>query len=689
MQLASATQTKQYSYRPEIDGIRALAVLAVIINHFNKDLLPSGYLGVDIFFVISGFVITSSLAGRPSKNFRDFLMGFYTRRIKRLAPALLLFALITGVSICLFDPNPDASLKTGIASLFGISNIYLLKISTDYFSASTELNVFIHTWSLGVEEQFYFLFPLLVWVTGFGRLTSKGSRNLAWVMGALAFVSLVSFMYAYQVNQPAAYFLMPTRLWELGAGCLLFLGLSHPNKFLRGLKNIPPLMVCVVIVAVLFAPLQYAVEATIAVVVLTVTLIICLRSGTAAYAIFSYQPVVYIGLISYSLYLWHWGILSLSRWTLGIHWWSVPFQIALLLLLSSASYRYIETPIRHSDWTFLRWQSIRVGVGSYASIVVLLVVLRYTLYGKLFTGNMDVEDTSSSLILSSHLHIEEATRKMVYDCNMTPQLLTDESYRPQPLIDKSFIQNCLKSSTPGKNKLVLIGDSFAQVSAGHLAVIAADINYDFRIIFGYDCPYPLRYSEIKSHAREKCSMVDDELLISELISSLNKGDILVLRLYLPKNQYLLYGGAGKLPPADAYDQALRSLIDSVKSKDAKLIVVGANPTLSQNLVNALRPQWFKLASSVESILPSENNETAYFHSNDLHLREFFDNLEGASFFSLETYICNSSGECPIHDGDKMLYTDNQHLSLYAHSLFFDELDRHIKGLAELTSKESP
>jgi len=325
-QIKTMPQAKQYSYRPEIDGIRAFAVTAVIINHFNKEILPSGYLGVDIFFVISGFVITSSLASRPSKDFRDFLTGFYTRRIKRLVPALVLFVLITSILICLFNPTPSASLTTGIASLFGLSNLHLLRQSTDYFAASTELNVFIHTWSLGVEEQFYFLFPFLVWFTGFGRLAAKGSRNLFWVMGGLSVTSLIAFVYSYETNQPAAYFLMPTRLWEMGAGCLLFLSMKHFNSFFRTLEKIPPLIVTGAIVAVLFAPLQFAVQATFSIVVLTAVLITCLRSGTATYKLFTHPRVVYIGLISYSLYLWHWGVLSLSRWTIGIHWWSIRYM---------------------------------------------------------------------------------------------------------------------------------------------------------------------------------------------------------------------------------------------------------------------------------------------------------------------------------------------------------------------------
>ena len=114
-------------YRPEIDGLRAFAVIAVIINHFNKEILPNGYLGVDIFFVISGFVITSSLHKRPSKNFKDFISGFYERRIKRLVPALSVFVLIMSIAICLFNPNPKLILGTGLTSLFGLSNLFLLK----------------------------------------------------------------------------------------------------------------------------------------------------------------------------------------------------------------------------------------------------------------------------------------------------------------------------------------------------------------------------------------------------------------------------------------------------------------------------------------------------------------------------------------------------------------------------------
>ena len=161
--LNTSLPLKSSRYRPEIDGLRAFAVIAVIINHFNKHILPGGYLGVDIFFVISGYVITSSLFGRTSNDFKDFISGFYERRIKRLVPALSVFVLTTSIAICLFNPWSGLSLQTGIMSLFGLSNLYLFANSTDYFALSADLNVFTHTWSLGVEEQFYILFPFFVW----------------------------------------------------------------------------------------------------------------------------------------------------------------------------------------------------------------------------------------------------------------------------------------------------------------------------------------------------------------------------------------------------------------------------------------------------------------------------------------------------------------------------------------------
>ena len=374
-------------YRPEIDGLRAFAVIAVIINHFNKEILPNGYLGVDIFFVISGFVITSSLYQRPSKDFKDFISGFYERRIKRLIPALSVFVLVTSIAICLFNPKPNLSLRTGITSLFGLSNLYLLKQSTDYFALSTELNVFTHTWSLGVEEQFYILFPFLVWFSGFGRQTKNGVRNLILIVGSLTMASLIGFIYLYPMNKPAAYFLMPSRFWEIASGCLLFIIVQKKKSIAQFLEKVPPLFVLALIIGVMYLPMQWSVASTVAIVALSAVLITSMKKQTIAFTFFTHPKVVYIGLISYSLYLWHWGVLAISRWTIGIHWWSVPFQVYLIFGLAVASYRYIEMPLRKGNWFGKRWKTIVIAGGVIITLTSSIFTLGKPLKGKFFVGN--------------------------------------------------------------------------------------------------------------------------------------------------------------------------------------------------------------------------------------------------------------------------------------------------------------
>ena len=251
--------------------------------------------------MISGFVITSSLYQRPSKNFKDFISGFYERRIKRLVPALSVFVLITSITICLFNPSPGRSLLTGITSLFGLSNFYLLNQSTDYFAQSTDLNVFTHTWSLGVEEQFYILFPFLIWFSGFGRQTKNSARNLFLTITTLSIPSLIGFLFLYETNQPAAYFLMPLRFWEMASGCLLFIGLKKRKSIKHFFEKVPPILVLAFIIGAMYLPMSLATVSTVVVVFLTLVLIASLKKGTTAFTFFTSSKVVFIGLISYSL----------------------------------------------------------------------------------------------------------------------------------------------------------------------------------------------------------------------------------------------------------------------------------------------------------------------------------------------------------------------------------------------------
>lgn len=351
------------NYRKEIDGLRAFAVIAVIINHFNKNLLPSGYLGVDIFFVISGFVITSSLSNREDKKFWDFISSFYSRRIKRLVPALVFFVFISSVLICLVNPYPGLSLFTGLTSLFGVSNLYLLSESTDYFAESTQLNIFTHTWSLGVEEQFYFIFPLLIWFSGLSRKTKNGKRNFVFLISFFASISLAAFIYYSQTDISSAYFLMPCRFWEMASGSIFyFLSIRNKNHN-NNLLEINPNLIFFLIIPVFFLPLDLNLISTLIVVLLTNIFILNVNKDFLIYKFLTQKFIVYIGLISYSLYLWHWGILSIASWTVGINNKSLPILIILVLITSIFSYNVIETPLRNSNWLNKKYFSFLFGSG--------------------------------------------------------------------------------------------------------------------------------------------------------------------------------------------------------------------------------------------------------------------------------------------------------------------------------------
>ena len=367
-------QQARLGYRPEIDGLRALGVVAVILNHVNHAWLPSGYLGVDIFFVISGYVITASLLSRTHETASDFLLGFYSRRVKRILPALIVFVLIAGGAIAFFSPG-GPSLRTGLAALFGLSNVYLFRESTNYFAQATDLNMFIHTWSLGVEEQFYFVYPLLVWFSGVPRSLASSRSRLFWIVLIASLVSLLLWFFLNRINQAAAYFLMPARFWEMGAGCLVCLGLPRlqvlPLARLRGAG----LAVVATIAAVFFLPESAIVLATIAMIVLTAMFLVVVKKGGFTHALFSQSQVVFIGLISYSLYLWHWGVLCLSRWMNGLQTWPLPFLFVLMLLLAIVSYQWIETPLRKAVWSPKRWITIGIGlVGTGVSAGLFLVL---------------------------------------------------------------------------------------------------------------------------------------------------------------------------------------------------------------------------------------------------------------------------------------------------------------------------
>ncbi|MBO3457593.1 acyltransferase [Aetokthonos hydrillicola Thurmond2011] len=658
----STTAHSKSAYRVDIDGLRALAVIAVIMNHFNKNLLPSGYLGVDIFFVISGFVITSSLSKRPSKNFGDFLLGFYTRRIKRLVPALVFCVFITSILVCMFSAIPETSLWTGMASLFGISNLYLLKDSTDYFATSTELNTFVQTWSLGVEEQFYFFFPFMVWFTGFSRLTAKGARNLFWVTGVLCVASLVVFIYLSETHEHAAYFLMPTRLWELGAGCLVFLGLKNAAPFFGVIKNFPPLVVIVAVIAVLFIPIEFKVQATITMVLLTGLLIASLRPDTAGYKLLTCPPVVYVGLISYSLYLWHWSVLSISRWTLGIHWWFVPIQITLMLLLAVVSYRYVETPLRRSEWSSVRWKTIGYGLAASASAVGFLIGLLTLFKGHLYAGAINQLEERYGMKSSPNIEI----------CNVFEDTDAATKIAPECGFDRYY----------GRPTIYLLGDSHIHQFRNSISSYAVSKKINFRGVWGNYCLFPAAVVQVE---KVKCYKLQKQVEKS-LLERVKKGDIIFIgnalyahfsgywgdQLYAdPNGNSLTYEDA-----SERYFQHLRAFADALVAKGAKVVVYLDSAQFDKLYTDGSNcdPQWFRPFPSKDCFIDS----SVYLHRRNKvfsWVSGWADDVNKFAWDAIDSTTC-SDGVCRASH-----YVDGNHFKdYYANYIFSVFIQKHSSVL---------
>lgn len=369
------------SYRADIDGLRAVAVAAVVINHINPSLLHCGHLGVDIFFVISGFVITLSLlrhhAVNPGLGVRQFLSDFYCRRIKRLMPALVACVLITSLIVLGLSIAPQDSLSTGRLALVGLSNIYLYNNGTNYNAGSAADNAFLQTWSLGVEEQFYFVYPLVLWL-----LMQARSRRIAKIFLAIALLSLFSFanyVHLLKTDYWAAFFLMPSRFWELGAGVLTCLVVSQRNfatgRF-RFLGMAQPVLL-LIIIASLFAPLAQAGRMTPVVVATTSAIIFAGQYQYLRFNLLLFKPAVFLGKISYSLYLWHWTVLYAAR-SLGFG--EAPL-FALVVLLASflagyASFRFIEQPLRHANWGSSKSGVLVVGIAVIAALVAAIAAVQ-------------------------------------------------------------------------------------------------------------------------------------------------------------------------------------------------------------------------------------------------------------------------------------------------------------------------
>ena len=341
-------------YFPEIDGLRAVAVLAVMLFHLNPSTLSGGYIGVDVFFVISGFVVTRSIVHDQDKPFSEFISAFYAWRFLRIVPALLVMLITTVlVSIALIPDAwlSDALQQTALYAFAGLSNFSLITTNDGYFAPRSEFNPFIHTWSLAVEVQFYLLFPLMLYLF---CCKQRQRSYLRYVLPVLCIASLIWSAWITHINPGKAYYMLPSRFWELGLGawaCLV--GPESRQRFINllGCARAAKLGIALVALAAICAdssafPFPWAIPAVLGALLLILCATMEGPKGLVEKILGSHL-LVGIGLLSYSLYLWHWPVYTLMRWTTGLYGIKyAAIALALTFVLSWISWRFIETPTR-------------------------------------------------------------------------------------------------------------------------------------------------------------------------------------------------------------------------------------------------------------------------------------------------------------------------------------------------------
>ncbi|MDI6025818.1 acyltransferase family protein [Corticibacterium sp. UT-5YL-CI-8] len=358
----------------QIDGLRGIAVAAVVLYHFTQSLAPGGFVGVDIFFVLSGFLIGGILWRELSAHGSINVGNFLVRRLKRLAPAYFAMALATTIVayLILLPFEFREYSKSLIASVVYLSNVQFFR-EAGYFDIASENKILLHTWSLAVEEQFYLFLPLVLLILRRRRLV------LAGVLATICATSLLACIIFTPISPTATFFLFPFRAWELLLGVVL--AIAWTEWRLNGSYGqwLSWLGLGLVAAAIGFTRPEYNFPGAWALLptVGTAMLLLNINDRNPVNAILGWQPLVHLGLISYSLYLWHWPVLTLSTYYQGGQsGGTVGLWLAIALVLAILSWRFVERPVREAQSLPSFALVSGVGLGSATLLLVGAFIFR-------------------------------------------------------------------------------------------------------------------------------------------------------------------------------------------------------------------------------------------------------------------------------------------------------------------------
>ena len=653
------------SYRPEIDGLRALAVIAVILYHvevFYKDLkiFSGGFIGVDIFFVISGYLITSLIIKEINLENNFSLKNFYKRRIKRIIPAL--FAVITtSIIFAWIYLTPNSFLQYSnsiIASVFFFSNYFFYFQDLVYNAESSLLKPLLHTWSLAVEEQFYIFFPIFV------IIIFKFFKKKFFLSFIILFI--LSFLISFFVtsNNPSlSFFSSFSRGWELLAGSLIAYSEINNKRVRIPFENFLPFIgLCLIFYSFFFFNNNTIHPSLITLIpIIGVSLIIYYsNSGEYAYKILSNKIFVSTGLISYSLYLWHFPIFAFAR-NRGkdLSDYDKLELLLLTIVLSIISYFIIERPFRRS--TFLSFK--------YLSAILIFLISFFIFFNYHSNKNNGFEDRI-------HVFLKNSQR-----ANLWEKMSDDKGVCFDRVNDFCNYKKIEEKS------IFLIGDSHMEVLSESFYKKIEKDPVNFISINRGGCIYLPNFYKLYLKTKKEyhnCTF-ESKQIIDKLIFD-QKNSIVILggnfKEHFGENINWEYKTDANLEPIEVFKNSINYLLEN----DVKVLLVYPIPSVDFDVVKRLMNEIPKSSFNVSKYLKNNKLTTElkdYFDQNK-NILNIFNSINHPNLIKVfpEKIFCDTgiSKKCFTHDEKNIFYSDKQHLALKGTEMLANEIYSKLKIL---------
>jgi len=674
------------TYRKDIDCLRGISVLAVILYHFKFDYFSGGYLGVDIFFVISGFLITSIILEEISLE-KFSLINFYERRIRRLFPALIVVIITTSFlfEIVFLETEIKKLVVSIISTILFYANFYFQDIGS-YFSPLNEQQPLLHTWSLSIEEQFYLIFPIFL-VLFFKKI------NLAFILiilFALFSISLsqfggnLKFSYPYVENhlsffalpQFAFYFTL-TRIWEILVGCLLALFLFNNKKNFEN-RYLVLLGYLLIVLSILFFDRNTLHPSIITLIPITGTLLVLLYSSenfneSGVFVIFNNYILLKIGLISYSLYLWHQPIYQFFNQIYFIDTNNLVkfFIIFLLLILSFFSFKFIEQPFRDKR----KISQKNIFIFYILSTILIILFCLYSLYLRDFSKKYSA---------------------LVYDISNFSKYYENNNFNCSTSAENYISPNnaCILGNEQ-KTELALIGDS-------HLDLISKELKKELTLLgvsayqFSYGGCVPSLNLKVYNDKRYICNKYFTEVL-NKLKNEPNIKKIVLFsrwsfnlkgERFNNKEGGIEIGNGHYFIPINSdvlvekkirQEEILKNIeifIKKIKNLDKDIYIVMPTPEMGWEVPNNLA-RILHYKNKIEKNTLSISKKV--FDERNSEIYKFFSNLKQNYNLNLiypNDIFCDNL-KCFSHKNNIPLFFDDDHLSIEGSKLLSKKIINHI------------